>query len=65
MSPMTSAPGEAAAAPSDRKQKARLRAAACRSRLRMASDALAVMDLLLGMQASVRSVGNTSGEPGK
>ena len=41
----------------ERGKQARLRAAAVRTRLNLAGDALAAADLLLGMAASVRSVG--------
>ena len=41
----------------ERRKQARLRAAACRTRLRLASDALAAVDLLLGVNHSIASVG--------
>lgn len=47
----------------ERRQARRLRAAACQQRLRMATDALAAVDLLLGMNWSTTHVGQQVPQP--
>lgn len=49
--------GDATAPPDVRKKLVLARAANVHSRISLATDALAVADLLLAMQASVRAVG--------
>lgn len=65
--PIRPEPPAVAAAPSaapaddparaERRKQAALRTAACRQRLRLATDALAAADLLLGMNFSLGSCG--------
>ena len=61
-SPETQSPLQQDARPAD-DGRARARAAACKDRLRLASDALAAADLLLGLNFSVRSCGESEGKP--
>lgn len=52
--PVAPAPQDDPMQARENRKEARLRAAACRARLRLATDALAAADLLLGMNWSTR-----------